>query len=491
MVLIRFLKLYICVARQTSKMTLRFFLFPYVLILSQACFTTGYCTRPNIIVIFVDDLGYADIGPFGSKHSTPNLERMAQGGRRFTNFYSTSPVCTPSRASLMTGCYPLRVGMAHNERGQWVLFPGNHKGLNPDEYTMAELLKGQGYATACVGKWHLGDQAPFLPTRQGFDSYFGIPFSNDMGYHNPVRGYPPLPLMRNESVIEEEPDQALLTLRYTEEAVAFIKANRNGPFFLYLPHTMPHIPIYVSDEFKDQSGNGLIGDSVQELDWSTGRILDTLAELDIEDNTLVVFTSDNGGTFRSHSSNAPLRGQKGEVWEGGMRVCTLMQWPGVIPAGTDCHELATMMDLLPTFATFSGGILPDDRIIDGRDIGPLISGQSEAQTPHEAFYYYWMNHLCAVRSGKWKLHVSYLKRDRIGMTQTRVSELYDLENDVGETTNVASANPDVVEHLKALIREARSDLGDGPYLGRNTRPAGYVESARMLTRKPSNDLNKS
>jgi arylsulfatase A-like enzyme len=247
----------------------------------------------------------------------------------------------------------------------------------------------------------------------------------------------------------------------------------------------------VSDEFKDQSGNGLIGDSVQELDWSTGRILDTLAELDIEDNTLVVFTSDNGGTFRSHSSNAPLRGQKGEVWEGGMRVCTLMQWPGVIPAGTDCHELATMMDLLPTFATFSGGILPDDRIIDGRDIGPLISGQSEAQTPHEAFYYYWMNHLCAVRSGKWKLHVSYLKRDRIGMTQTRVSELYDLENDVGETTNVASANPDVVEHLKALISKARSDLGDGPYLGRNTRPAGYVESARMLTRKPSNDLNKS
>lgn len=439
--------------------------------------------KPNIIIIFVDDLGYADIGPFGSGHSTPNLERMARDGRRFTSFYSTSPVCTPSRASLMTGCYPRRVGMAHNERGQWVLFPGNHKGLNPDEFTIAELLKEQGYATACVGKWHLGDQTRFLPTRQGFDSYFGIPFSNDMGYHDPVRGFPPLPLMRNETVIEEEPDQRLLTQRYTEEAIKFIKANRTQPFFLYLPHTMPHIPIYVSDQFLKQSGNGLIGDAVQEIDWSTGRILDTLKELNIEDNTLVVFTSDNGGTFRSKSSNDPLRGQKGEVWEGGMRVCTLMQWPGVIPAGTDCHELTTTMDLLPTIAEITGGELPEERLIDGRNIWPLITGQPEAKTPHDAFYYYWMNHLCAVRSGNWKLHVSYIQRDRIGMTQTQVTELYDLENDIGETTNVAAENPEVVKRLKELIKKTRIDLGDGPYLGRNTRPAGYVKRAQFLTQK--------
>ncbi|MDA1069462.1 MAG: sulfatase [Verrucomicrobia bacterium] len=449
--------------------------------------TSAATQNPNIILIFVDDLGYADIGPFGSKYPTPNLERMAQDGRRFTNFYSTSPVCTPSRASLMTGCYPRRVGMAHNERGQWVLFPGNHKGLHPDEFTMAELLKEQDYATACVGKWHLGDQPRFLPTRQGFDTYFGIPFSNDMGHFNTTRGYPPLPLMRNESVIEEEPDQALLTKRYTDEAVKFIKANREGPFFLYLPHTMPHIPIHVSDDFKDQSGNGPIGDAVQEIDGSTGRILDTLEELKIEDNTLVIFTSDNGGTFRSKSSNAPLRGQKGEVWEGGMRVCTLMQWPGVIPTGTDCHELTTTMDLLPTFAKLTGGTLPGNRIIDGRDIWPLISGQPDAKTPHEAFYYYWMNHLCAVRSGKWKLHVSYIERNSTGMAQTRVTELYDLENDAGETTNVAAENPEVVKRLKELIQKTRIDLGDGPYLGRNTRPAGYVETAHYLTHEKTNE----
>jgi len=246
---------------------------------------------------------------------------------------------------------------------------------------------------------------------------------------------------------------------------------------------MPHIPIHVSDPFKDQSGNGLIGDAVQEIDWSTGRILDTLKELEIEGNTLVIFTSDNGGTFRSKSSNAPLRGQKGEVWEGGMRVCTLMQWPGVIPEGTDCHELTTTMDLLPTIAEVIGQELPKDRLIDGRNIWPLIVGQPEAKTPHDAFYYYWMNHLSAIRSGKWKLHVSYIKRNGTGMIQKRVTELYDLENDIGETTNIAADHLEVVKRLKGLISKARKDLGDGPYLGRNTRPAGYVESTQFLTHK--------
>jgi hypothetical protein len=227
-----------------------------------------------------------------------------------------------------------------------------------------------------------------------------------------------------------------------------------------------------------ENGGGLVA-----IHWSTGLILDTLRDLEIERNTLVIFTSDNGGTFRSHSSNAPLRGQKGEVWEGGMRVCTLMQWPGVIPAGTDRHELTTTMDLLPTIAEVIGQELPKDRLIDGRNIWPLIAGQPEAKTPHDAFYYYWMNHLSAVRSGKWKLHVSYIKRDGTGMIQKRVTELYDLENDIGETTNIAADHPEVVKRLMELIKEARIDLGDGPYLGRNTRPAGYVESAQLLTNK--------
>ncbi len=457
-------------------------LFSVFLLWHPVCIAAAQENRPNVIIIFVDDLGYADIGPFGAKKTnTPNLDRMARHGRRFTDFYASAPVCTPSRASLMTGCYPRRVGLDQNERGQWVLFPGNHKGLNPDEITIAEILKSRGYATACVGKWHLGDQPRFLPTNHGFDSYFGIPFSNDMGHFNPQRGYPPLPLMHGENVIEEEPNQALLTKRYTEEAICFMKANRDDPFFLYLPHTMPHIPIDASVEFKGKSGNGILGDAVQEIDWSTGRIMDTLKTLGIENNTLVVFTSDNGGTFRSKSSNAPLRGQKGEILEGGMRVCTLMQWPGKIPAGTSCSELATTMDLMPTIATLTGAEIPDDRVIDGHDIWPLISGEPDAETPHEAFYYYWMGHLAAVRSDQWKLHVARIQRNRNGVSMTLVSELYDLKNDIGESTNVAEQHPQVVRRLRALVTKARNDLGDGPKLGAHTRSAGYVEAARYLT----------
>ena len=278
--------------------------------------------RPNFIIIFCDDLGYADIGPFGSeKHRTPHLDRMAAEGRKFTSFYVTSGVCTPSRSSLMTGCYPKRVGLHVNEKGAGVLFPGNQRGLNPSEVTLAEVLKARGYATGIVGKWHLGDQPAFLPTRQGFDYYFGIPFSNDMGQKDrPSKPYPPLPLLRMEKVIEEEPDQRLLTQRYTREAIAFIERHKAKPFFLYLPHSMPHWPQYSSERFAGKSANGKWGDAAEEIDWSTGEILKALKANGLDKKTMVIFMSDNGGAVRHGASNQPLRGGKGSTGEGGHRV---------------------------------------------------------------------------------------------------------------------------------------------------------------------------
>jgi len=290
--------------------------------------------RPNFIIIFCDDLGYADIGPFGSEnHRTPNLDRMAAEGRKFTSFYVTSGVCSPSRSSLMTGCYPKRVGLHQNEKGQGVLFPGNQRGLNPSEITLAEVLKARGYATGIVGKWHLGDQPEFLPTRQGFDSYFGIPFSNDMGQKDrPTKQYPPLPLLRMEKVIEEEPDQRLITQRYTREAIAFIERNKARPFFLYLPHTMPHWPQYSSERFAGKSANGKWGDAAEEIDWSTGEILKALKANGIDEKTMVIFMSDNGGLIPV-TSNAPLRNGKGTPYEGGIREPMIVKWPGVTRPG--------------------------------------------------------------------------------------------------------------------------------------------------------------
>ncbi len=428
---------------------------------------------PNFVIIFCDDLGYGDVGPFGStKHRTPNLDRMAKQGRRFTDFYVTSGVCTPSRSSLMTGCYPKRLGMHRNESNGWVLFPGNHRGLNPNEITIAEVLKKQGYATAIVGKWHLGDQPVFLPTRQGFDSYFGIPFSNDMG-HGYNKRYPPLPLLRNEEVFETEPDQAQLTPRYTARAIEFITANKDRPFFLYLPHTFPHNPIYASKRFAGKSANGPFGDSVEEIDWSTGEILKTIKELGIDENTLVIFTSDNGAASRWGGSNAPLRGFKGSTWEGGMREPCIMRWPGKIPAGTTCSELTSTLDLMPTLAKLAGGGPPSDRIIDGFDIWPLMSGQPGAKSPRAAFFYYFKEQLQAVRSGKWKLHLP--RKPGAGV------QLYHLENDIGEQSNVAQQNPDVVARLSALAEKCRQDLGDGARPGKNCRRPGHVENATTLT----------
>jgi len=438
--------------------------------------------QPNFVLIFVDDLGYNDIGPFGSTlQRTPNLDRMAAEGRKLTSFYVTANVCTPSRSSLMTGSYPRRVGLDENEEGRWVLFPGNKEGLHPDEITIAEVLKDAGYKTGIVGKWHLGDQPQFLPTRQGFDSYFGIPFSNDMGHDSrekPYR-YPPLPLLRKEKVIEEEPDQRLITQRYTTEALKFIEANKEGPFFLYLPHTMPHWPQYSSEAFAGKSKNGKWGDAVEEVDWSTGQILDKLRELGIDDSTLVLFTSDNGGA--RGSSNLPLRGAKGTTWEGGHRVCFVARWPGHIPAGTVSDELAISVDIMPTFAALAGGKVPGDRVIDGKDIRPLLLSNKPEPTPHLAYYYYFMTHLNAVRSGRWKLHVAHMSGRYPDFSPNPVIELYDLHNDIGETTNVADKFPQVVARLEALAEAARVDLGDGKHPGNNVRPAGFVEKAVTLT----------
>ncbi|MHC4740368.1 MAG: sulfatase-like hydrolase/transferase [Planctomycetota bacterium] len=442
---------------------------------------SGKNRSPNFIVIFCDDLGYGDIGCFGSKkHRTPNIDRMAAEGMRFTSFYVTSGVCTPSRSSLMTGCYPRRVNMHQSARGEWVLFPVAKKGLNPDEITIADVLKDKGYATACVGKWHLGDQPQFLPTKQGFDYYFGIPYSNDMGSRQREQN-PPLPLMRNEKVIEAPADQNTLTKRYTEEVVKFIEKNKARPFFVYLPHTMPHNPVHSSDAFRGKSANGGFGDCVEEIDWSTGQILSTLKELGIDENTLVVFTSDNGASNRWGGNNLPLSGFKGSTMEGGMREPCVMRWPGKIPAGASCDELTCTMDLLPTFAKLAGTEAPSDRIIDGKDIGALVMGEEGAKTPHEAFYYYFKDQLQAVRSGKWKLHLSRKTRPRNNRPpQTIPAKLYDLKADIAEKNNVADKHPNIVNRLEALAQKAREDLGDGEREGANQRPAGLAATARPL-----------
>jgi len=439
--------------------------------------------KPNFIIIYVDDMGYGDVGCFGSKvNRTPAVDRMAAEGMRLTSFYVTSGVCTPSRSSLMTGCYPRRVNLHQDEQGRCVLMPAARKGLNPNEITIAELLKARGYATCCIGKWHLGDQLDFLPTRQGFDHYYGIPYSNDMG-----KKEIPLPLMIDETVVEAPADQDTLTRRYTEEAVKFITASKDRPFFLYLPHFAVHLPLHVSDAFRGKSANGRYGDMVEEVDWSTGEILKTLKQLGLDERTMVVFTSDNGSTGRNGGSNAPLRGCKGQTLEGGQRVPCVARWPGHIPAGQTCDEIASTIDMLPTIAGRSGGAVPDDRVIDGRDIWPLLSGQAGAKTPHDVFYYYQIDQLQAVRSGKWKLHLPLkTKKKNWGKPDENAPlELYDLDADIHEDRNLADQNPDVVKRLTVLAEKARADLGDMGVEGAHQRPAGWVEKAtgRLLPKK--------
>lgn len=460
--------------------------------------------RPNFIVINIDDMGYADIGPFGSKlNRTPNLDRMAKEGRKLASFYA-APVCSPSRAALMTGCYPKRVLPIPG-----VLFPAGAVGLTPEQRTVAELLKEAGYATGCIGKWHLGDQPPFLPTRRGFDYYLGIPYSNDMGtveegsksnLGDPIpkpkakprnitgdecglrgSGQPPLPLLENEKVVArvKQDEQQGIVERYTTAAAKFIRANREKPFFLYLPHNAVHFPVYPGKAWAGKSPNGIYSDWVEEVDWSVGRVLDTLRELELDKKTLVIFTSDNGGTARA--VNAPLRGNKGSTWEGGMRVPTLAWWPGRIPAGTSCNAITGMMDVLPTFVRLAGGRLPADRKLDGCDIWPLLSGESK-EPAHDVFYYFRGFKLEAVRSGPWKLHLGVAapaKAKAKAKAQPGGLQLYNLDADIGESKNVAKENPDVVKKIQSLADLMKDDLGlDG--VGPGCRALGRVADPKPL-----------
>jgi arylsulfatase A-like enzyme len=431
--------------------------------------------KPNIIVVFCDDLGYADIGPFGSKtHATPVLNQMANEGMRLTDFYSTCPVCTPSRSSLMTGCYPRRVNMHVDEKNLCVLFPAARKGLNPDEITIAEVLKEQDYATMCIGKWHLGDHPDFMPTNHGFDHYFGIPYSNDMN-----RKQVPLPLVRDLTVIEDSVQKdTTITAQYTTEAVKFIKANSKKPFFLYLPHTAVHLPLVPGKKFKGTSKDGAYGDWVQEIDWSMGELFKAIKAEGIDEDTLVLFTSDNGSAREKQGSNLPLRGRKGRTDEGGMRVPCVVRWPGRIPAASSSGALTNTMDLLPTFATISGGKTPADRIIDGKDIWPILNGKSKGH-PRDAFFYYQMDQLQAVRSGDWKLFVAMDQKKRNwGKPEgQKALALFNLAADIHEDNNVAAENPAVVKQLLAHAQAAREDLGDVNRPGKGQRKAGWVEKA--------------
>ncbi len=440
---------------------------------------------PNLILIFCDDLGYGDLGVYGSElHRTPNIDKMASEGRVFTDFYSTSGVCTPSRSSLMTSCYPRRVNMHQNAYPpentvmRQVLFPVAHRGLHPGEVTIAEQLKQVSYATACIGKWHLGDQLEFLPTRQGFDYYYGIPYSNDMGTKQfPIN--PPLPLMRNEEVIEAPVQQETLTQRYTAEAVSFIESHQNEHFFLYLPHTMPRNPVHASKDFAGKSKNNRYGDAIEEIDWSTGVILDRLRSLQLDDKTLVIFTSDNGASSAWGGSNLPLSGFKGSVNEGGMRIPMIAWWPGRVPAKTRNAALCTTMDLFPTFSELAGVEVSEERPIDGKSISSLLL-QDHDRSPHQVFFFYQMDQLQAVRSGKWKLYLPLDERmirfwdDEM---ETNIpAELYDLEDDIGENINLANERPEVVGRLTDLANQARKDLGDRNRPGLGQRSAGLVEN---------------
>jgi arylsulfatase A-like enzyme len=431
---------------------------------------------PNFVFIYADDAGYGDLGCYGGKCETPNLDRMAKEGARFTDFYVAQGVCSASRTALLTGCYPNRLGILG------ALNPKSTIGISDKERTIAQVLKPRGYAAAIYGKWHLGHLPPFLPTRHGFDDYFGIPYSNDMNPH---------PLLEGEKVVVEKPDLTQLTTLYTEHAVKFIEQNKDKPFFLYVPHTMPHVPLGVSDKFAGKSKLGKYGDVIMEIDWSVGEILKALKNHGLDEHTLVMFSSDNGPwlPYGDHAGSAGgLREGKGSTWEGGVREPFVARWPGKIPAGTVCREPAMTIDVLPTLAGLAGAALPD-LPIDGKDIWPLLSGKPGAKSPHEAYYFYWGRELQAVRAGKWKLHFPHEYRTLAGkpggtdgkpvaLTPAKTPlALFDLEADPGEKDNLADKNPDVVERLTKLADKAREDLGDAATkkVGKGVREPGKVE----------------
>ena len=463
---------------------------------------------PNVVVVFCDDMGYGDAGFSGATDiATPHLDALAAGGMTFTDFYAAQAVCSASRAALLTGCYPNRVGISG------ALGPKSTVGINPDELTVAELCKQRGYATAIFGKWHLGHLDPFLPTEHGFDEWFGLPYSNDMWPLHPAyakfgpavanrkQGFPPLPLYhtvdgRPEVKIEavDKPDQAMLTTWYAERAVDFIDRHADGPFFLYVPHSMPHVPIFVSDKFAGKSDRGLYGDVIMEIDWSVGQIVEALEKHGLRENTLVVFTSDNGPwlSYGTHGGDAGgLREGKGTTWEGGQREPTLFNMPGTVPAGTVCEAPCGAIDLLPTVADLIGedlrAALGDDRVIDGRSILPLLKGETK-ESPHDALLFYWGRELQAIRSGDWKLRFPHGYRSllsgggRHGTPSDYVQErtdggLYHLRKNPSETKNVAGKNPEVVAELEQLADAARASLGDSRTKteGSEVRPVGRAK----------------
>jgi arylsulfatase A len=468
----------------------------YFLILILFCSNTYGKKLPNIVIVFTDDQGYSDVGVFGAKgFSTPNLDKMAQNGMRFTDFYVASPVCSPSRAALLTGCYPQRIGIPS------VLFPErinedwnpkdrkSKTGIHKDEITIVEMLKSKGYSTACFGKWHLGHHKQFMPLQQGFDEYFGLPYSNDMrpGKKPNKNGYPKLPLIKGNDVYRfMEDDQSMLTTEYTENAIDFIKRKKDKPFFVYLAHSMPHIPLYVSAKFKGHSEKGIYGDVIEEIDWSVGQINKTLKELGLDENTLVIFTCDNGPwlIFGDHGGSAdPLREGKFTTFEGGQRVPCIMKWPEKIPAGKECTEIASTLDILPTLAKITRSNLSSKKI-DGHNILNLMMAQKNAKSQTEEFFYYRGWALEAVRSGKWKLHLphQYNKviesedgnvHGRKGFKAEIELSLFDLSADVGETQNIAEKYPEVVKDLLSKIENMRNDLGDGDVTGKGRRECGW------------------
>lgn len=467
---------------------------------------------PNFIVILADDLGYGDVEIDGaSVNRTPNLARMAAEGIRLTSFYATANWCMPTRASLLTGYYPRRIGLANGSDAMSPT-PRPQRGLHADETTLPELLRANGYATAVVGKWHLGDQPDFLPTRHGFDRYLGVLRPNDAGREGFLRwgamrrdtGYFPLALLRDETLVEMEPDQSFLTQRYTDEAIRFIEQHRDRPFFLFLSHSMPHKPAHASPAFAGRSRGGLYGDAVEEIDASTGRVLATLERLGLDSRTLVVFTSDNGAG-RGFGSNAPFSGWKKTSFEGGHRVPFVARWPGRIAAGerktgaaagtapptagASSSELVTIMDLMPTFARLAGAALPADRVLDGRDVWALLAGEPGARSPHSHFLYYDGGRLVAVRDDRFKLWLrgapartrnEPADADKAGAPR---ATLYDLATDVAEVSDVAASHPEVVERLGALAEAARRELGDDAtgVRGAGVRLPGVVEEPRPVT----------
>lgn len=453
---------------------------------------------PNVVLILADDLGYGDLNCYGAtQYTTPNLDRLASEGVRFTNFYVSQAVCSASRAALLTGCYSNRVGIGG------ALFPHSVIGLNPREETIAEVLQKRGYRRAVFGKWHLGYQREFLPLQQGFEEYLGLPYSNDMWKYNidgsvvtPQQnknkaGYPPLPLIDGNEMVKEIAsmnDQAQLTATYTNRAVSFIEKHKKEPFFLYLPHSMPHIPIAASEKFKGKSEQGVYGDVLMELDWSVGQIMEALEKTGLTENTLVIFTSDNGPwlNFGNHAGSAGgLREGKGTSWEGGQRVPCIMRWPGHIPEGTVCNKIAATIDILPTLATITGAPLPEQKI-DGVNILSLMEGDPEANPREVFFYYYNSNCLEGVRKNQWKLVLPHRSQTYEGFApgkngaggktgQVQVSSaLFDLRRDPGERYDVKEQYPEVVEELSKIADEARADLGDGimKIKGANVREPG-------------------